>query len=80
MLFSLASGGLGMEGFIERYGDSIDRWWKTMGQPTLSSETSRILADGIEAEAAGRTFEQLADERDRKLIVVLQALAKTVGS
>jgi carnitine 3-dehydrogenase len=80
MLFSLASGGLGMEGFIERYGDSIDRWWKTMSQPTLSPETSRILADGIEAEAAGRTFEQLADERDRKLIVLIKALAKTGGS
>ena len=80
MLFSLASGGLGMEGFIERYGDSIGRWWKTMGQPTLSPETSRILADGIEAEAAGRTFEQLADERDRKLIVVIKALSKTVGA
>ena len=80
MLFSLASGGLGMEGFIERYGDSIHGWWKTMGEPTLSAETSRILADGIAAEAAGRTFEQLTDERDRKLIVVLNALAKMGGS
>lgn len=80
MLFSLASGGLGMEGFIERYGDSIHGWWRTMGQPTLSPETSRILADGIAAEAAGRTFEQLTDERDRKLIVVLNALAKMGGS
>ncbi len=51
-----------------------------MGQPTLSPETSRILADGIAAEAAGRTFEQLTDERDRKLIVVLNALAKMGGS
>jgi 3-hydroxybutyryl-CoA dehydrogenase len=77
MLFSLASGGLGMEGFIERYGPSIHRWWETMGQPTLSPETGRLLAEGLEAEAAGRTFEQLAEERDRKLIVVLNALAKT---
>ena len=79
MLFSLASGGLGIEGFIERYGDSIHRWWKTMGQPTLSPETGRILAEGIEAEAARRTFEQLTDERDRKLIVILKALAKMAG-
>jgi carnitine 3-dehydrogenase len=80
MLFSLASGGLGMQGFIDRYGGSIDRWWNTMGRPTLSSETSRILADGLETEAAGRTFEQLADERDRKLIAVIKALAETVGA
>jgi carnitine 3-dehydrogenase len=80
MLFSLASGGLGMEGFIDRYGESIGRWWKAMGRPTLSPETSRTLANGIEAEAAGRSFEQLADERDRKLIAVIKALANTVGS
>jgi carnitine 3-dehydrogenase len=79
MLFSLASGGLGIEGFIDRYGDSIHRWWKTMGQPTLSPETGRILAEGIEAEAARRTFEQLTDERDRKLIIILKALAKMAG-
>lgn len=79
MLFSLASGGLGMEGFIERYGPSIHRWWETMGQPALSPETGRLLAEGLEAEAAGRTFEQLADERDRKLIAVTKALAETRG-
>jgi carnitine 3-dehydrogenase len=80
MLFSLASGGLGMQGFIDRYGDSIDRWWKTMGRPKLSPETSKILAAGLEAEAAGRTFEQLADERDRKLIAVIKVLAETGDS
>jgi len=79
MLFSLASGGLGMEGFIERYGESMHRWWKTMGQVTLSPETTRILVEGMEAEAAGRTFDQLAGERDRKLIAILKALAEMEG-
>jgi carnitine 3-dehydrogenase len=79
MLFSLASGGLGMAGFIDRYGDSIHRWWKTMGQVTLSPQTRKILVDGVKAEEAGRTFEQLADERDRKLITILKALAEVEG-
>ncbi len=79
MLFSLASGGLGMEGFIECYGESIHRWWKTMSQVTLSLETTRVLVEGIEAEAAGRTFDQLAGERDRKLIAILKALAEGTG-
>jgi uncharacterized protein len=47
---------------------------------TLSPETTRILVEGMEAEAAGRTFDQLADERDRKLIAILKALAEMEGS
>jgi 3-hydroxybutyryl-CoA dehydrogenase len=75
MLFSLASGGLGMEGFIDRYGNSIQHWWKTMHDVTLSKETRKNLIEGVKAEEAGRTFEQLTDERDRKLITILKALA-----
>jgi 3-hydroxybutyryl-CoA dehydrogenase len=75
MLFSLASGGLGMEGFINRYGNSIEHWWKTMRQVTLSRETTMNLVESVKAEEAGRTFKQLTSERDRKLITILRALA-----
>jgi 3-hydroxybutyryl-CoA dehydrogenase len=75
MLFSLASGGLGMAGFIDRYGEPIQHWWKTMRDVTLSSETSKTLVEGVKSEEAGRTFEQLTHERDQRLIAVLKALA-----
>jgi carnitine 3-dehydrogenase len=74
MLFSLASGGLGMEGFIDRYGNSIEHWWKTMRQVKLSPDTTRNLVESVKAEEAGRTFEQLTSDRDRKLVNVLRAL------
>jgi carnitine 3-dehydrogenase len=75
MLFSLASGGLGMEEFINRYGNSIEHWWKTMRDVKLSPEITKNLVESVKAEEAGRTFEQLTDERDRKLITILKALA-----
>jgi carnitine 3-dehydrogenase len=79
MLFSLASGGLGMEGFIDRYGDSLHRWWKTMAEVTLSPDIGRLLAAGVRAEEAGRNYEELTSERDRALVAVLRALARTKG-
>jgi carnitine 3-dehydrogenase len=73
MIFSLASGGLGMEGFVERYGSAIQHWWTTMRDVTLSAETRKILAEGVKAEEAGRSFEHLTEERDRALIAILNA-------
>lgn len=74
MLFSLGSGGLGMDGFCDRYRDSFHRWWDTMGTPELTEEVGRLLAEGIAEEERGRSFEQLAAERDRKLIAAMKAL------
>jgi 3-hydroxybutyryl-CoA dehydrogenase len=73
MIFSLASGGLGMDGFIERYGGAIQHWWTSMHDVTLSPEVRQILAEGVKAEEAGRSFEQLTEERDRTLIAILNA-------
>lgn len=73
MIFSLASGGLGMEGSIERYGSAIQHWWASMGSVALAPATRRILAEGVKAEEAGRSFEQLTEERDQTLIAILKA-------
>ena len=75
MLFSLASGGHGMRGFCEHFGPPINGWWETMGQPTITPEVTDRLAAGVEKEEAGRSFAELAAERDEKLIRILQALA-----
>ena len=74
MLFSLGSGGKGIEGFCERYRDSFHSWWNTMGTPTLNDAVGAVLAQGIAEEQKGRSFEELAAERDCKLIQVIKAL------
>ncbi len=75
MLFSLGSGGAGMEGFCARYGDSFHRWWDSMNAPRLDDEAGRVLSAGIVEEERGRSFTELAAERDRKLIAAQKALS-----
>ena len=74
MLFNLGSGGLGIDGFCDRYGDSFQVWWDSLGSPQLSPEIAQQLADGIAEEEAGRSFDALVAERDAKLIAAMKAL------
>lgn len=74
MLFSLGSGGLGIDGFCARYADSFHNWWDDLGTPRITPEIARQLAEGISAEEAGRSFEDLARERDVKLIAAMKAM------
>lgn len=79
MLFSLGSGGLGIDGFCERYRDSFHTWWESLGRPQLDERVGQALREGIAQEEAGRSFEELAAERDRKLIAALKAFGKVEG-
>ncbi len=75
MLFNLATNGKGMEMFIERFGPSFATWWASMGNPELTPETARIIAQGCRDEEAGRDFRALAAERDEKLVAILRETA-----
>ncbi len=74
MLFSLGSGGGGIETFCERFGPSFHTWWASMGDVELTPEVIAMLKDGVSAEEAGRSFEALAAERDSKLIAAQNAM------
>lgn len=74
MLFSLGSGGLGIDGFCDRYADSFHTWWDSLGTPRITPEIAKQLADGITAEEQGRSFAALAAERDAKLIAAMKAM------
>lgn len=74
MLFGLGSGGGGMAAFCQRYGDSFHRWWDSLGAPQLDEATTALLAEGLREEEAGRSFEELAELRDARLIATIRAL------
>jgi hypothetical protein len=74
MTFHLAGGDKGMPGFMDHFVPAIERWWADMRQPALTEELKATLLAGVEVEAAGRTPGELAAERDRRLILLLQAL------
>lgn len=77
MLFSLGSGGLGIEGFCKRFGNSFHTWWETMGTPMLTDEVVSMLGAGVAEEQQNRSYADLASERDHKLIEVIKALRGT---
>jgi hypothetical protein len=56
---------------------AIEHWWADMRQPALTEELKAALISGVEVEAAGRTPSELAAERDRRLILLLQALRQS---
>ncbi len=72
MVTNLAAGPAGVEVFWERYLPSFEVWWNDLGQPKLTPEVVKRLAKGIEEMVAGRSFEQLAAERDAGVLHVLK--------
>ncbi len=77
MLFGLGSGGGGIKEFCNRYGDSFHHWWDSLGEPRLDEDVIKRLTDGLADEEGGRSFDDLSALRDKRLIAVLKALAKT---
>jgi carnitine 3-dehydrogenase len=72
MVTNLAAGPAGVEVFWERYLPSFETWWASLGQPKVTPEVVKRLARGIEEMVAGRSFEQLAAERDAGVLHVLK--------
>ncbi len=75
LLFHLAGGVGGMTHFMPHLGVPLARdWWPALGNPELASEVQKKIIDGVADEAAGRSISELAAERDRCLIAILEAL------
>jgi 3-hydroxyacyl-CoA dehydrogenase len=73
-IFHLAGGPGGMRNFLEHFGPNIEDWWRDMRDVSLTPEVKATLIDGIEAEAAGRSVQVLAAERDARLLDLLEML------
>jgi hypothetical protein len=53
----------------------VQGWWPDLGDPELTPELQRRIIDGVAREAEGRSTAELARERDRILLKVLEAVA-----
>lgn len=76
MLFHLGAGEGGLASFCERYTPSFNRWWDDLGVLHLDPETAKILIDGIQKEAKGRSHVELAKRRD----TLISAMQKATSS
>ena len=73
-IFHLAGGPGGMRNFLEHFGPNIENWWRDMRDVSLTPHVKATLIDGVETEAAGRSVEMLAAERDAHLLDLLELL------
>ena len=74
LTFHLAGGVGGIEHFMDHLAVPLQGWWQDLGDPALTPELQRKIVDGVAAEADGRSIPELAEERDRVLLKVLEAV------
>lgn len=74
LTFHLGGGEGGMRHFVDHLGPPMEGWWASLGRPHLTPEVKDMLVAGVADEAAGRSFETLVSERDRRLLDLLDVL------
>jgi 3-hydroxyacyl-CoA dehydrogenase len=75
LTFHLAGGVGGMRHFMPHLGvPQAKDWWPSLGDPELTPEVQKLIVDGVDEEATGRGIPELAAERDRCLVAILEAL------
>lgn len=75
-IFHLAGGAGGMANFLEHFGPNIENWWRDMRDVRLTPEVKSALVDGVRDECAGRSVDDLAAERDARLLDLLETLGR----
>ena len=76
LTFHLAGGVGGMEHFMKHLLVPMQSWWSDLGDPEMTPAVQRKIIDGVADEAAGRSIADLAAERDRYLIAILDAVKR----
>jgi 3-hydroxyacyl-CoA dehydrogenase len=71
LTFHLAGGTGGIDHFLDQFAGPIESWWQDLGRPQLTTAVVEKIVSGVYAESAGRSVEELAEERDRLLVEIL---------
>src|ERR1700691_2457135 len=72
LLFHLGGGQGGIQHFMDHLSGPTATWWKDLGKITeFSPAVKQTIIDGVLQEAAGRSLDQLAAERDDVLLGLL---------
>ena len=75
-IFQLAGGPGGMPDFLEHFGPPMEDWWADMRTVSLTPEVKAALIEGVAAENGVRSVAEVAQERDRLLLDLLETLGK----
>ena len=77
MAFHVACGSGGMATNLDQFGPALKWPWTRLEAPELTQELRDRMVDGCNAMAGARHFEEMATERDRKIVAVLKAVRDT---
>jgi len=72
MIFDLAGGAGGMPHFLDHIGPAMEDWWRDLRTPELTQEVRERLIAGAHEARAGRSGAELAQERDRLLLALIE--------
>lgn len=79
MTFHLGGGEGGMTHMLAQFAPVFEGWWASMGTPELTDALCRQIIDGVRAEAAGRSVQELGAERDALLVAIMRTIASGRG-
>jgi carnitine 3-dehydrogenase len=77
MAFHVACGEGGMATNLDQFGPALKWPWTRLEAPELTQELRNRMVDGCNDMAGERHFEDMAAERDRKIVAVLKAVRDT---
>ncbi len=72
MTFHLAGGAGGLRYLMDHI--AVDKLWPDLGTPEMTPAFKQALIDGVEAAADGKPIPEMAADRDRKLVAILDGL------
>ncbi len=72
MNLHLGGGQGGMAHFMDHLSGPFTRWWADLGEPVLTPELKAAIIRGVLEEAAGRSIDTLAKNRDDALVRLLE--------
>lgn len=77
LLNHLSGGEGGLAHTLDHLGPLMERMWADLGDPRLTPELKRTLVEGVERELAGVDRAAMLAERDRLLVGLVAAKART---
>ena len=77
MAFHVACGAGGMATNLDQFGPALKLPWTRLEAPELTQELRDRMVDGCNAIAGDKHFEDMAAQRDREIVAVLNALRQS---
>jgi 3-hydroxyacyl-CoA dehydrogenase len=78
LLWHLGGGEGGIQHFMEHLMGPMTDFWKVLGNPQLTPQLKQTIVDGVLGEAAGRSIDEITEERDRLLLGLLRVRAENL--